>query len=311
MKQQTDFSLRHQYISTPQANRASARIAEVHQDTRRSRTSKGLLVQGPSGSGKTTLIREYMHSAFPNGNVPGHRRPVIWVDMPSSPSKKTLAAAILVELGDPFASSRSHSAEAKFARVITLLKNLKTEVLFLDEVQHLVDYKRNCAYEAADWIKSLMNDTEITVVLVGLKRTEGLLWANEQLRRRFSACVDFDRFTWDSHESQDEFASLVSTIDGILPVPRIEFQCDAFLHRLYHASYGLIDYLIKILDRAVWLVQSGRAQGIDLNVLADAFREEVWNKAPDTRNPFRDEFDFHSLIGAKEPFEGIDSAIHK
>jgi DNA transposition AAA+ family ATPase len=58
-------------------------------------------------------------------------------------------------------------------------------MLVLDEAQHLVDYRRNGAYEAADWIKSLMNETSIAFVLIGLKRTENLLLANEQLRRRF------------------------------------------------------------------------------------------------------------------------------
>jgi DNA transposition AAA+ family ATPase len=48
-------------------------------------------------------------------------------------------------------------------------------MLVLDEAQHLVDYRRNGAYEAADWIKSLMNETSIAFVLIGLKRTENLL----------------------------------------------------------------------------------------------------------------------------------------
>lgn len=74
-----------------------------------------------------------------------------------------------------------------------LLKNLGVEMLVLDEAQHLVDYRRNGAYEAADWIKSLMNETSIAFVLIGLKRTENLLPANEQLRHG-TATVAYDRF---------------------------------------------------------------------------------------------------------------------
>lgn len=308
MKQNADFSLRRQFIDTRQARHVFARISEVHQDTRRSKTSRGLLIQGPSGSGKTTLIREFMSTSFPGGFIPGERLTVIRVDMPSSPSKKNLAAAMLAALGDPFASSRTHSAEAKFTRIVTLLKNLSTEIVILDEAQHLVDYKRNSAYEAADWIKSLMNDVEIAVILVGLKRTQGLLWANEQLRRRFSACVDYDRFDWTLREGQQQFAALVNSIRDALPAQVIDFANDEVLRRFHHASFGLIDYLIKILDRAVWLVQVGRAKGIDLKVLADAFRDEVWSQAPDARNPFAKDFDFKPLIGVHEPFENFDGA---
>ncbi|MFJ1258074.1 TniB family NTP-binding protein [Cupriavidus sp. CuC1] len=184
MKNIANFSLRRQFIDTPQARRVFERLNEVHQDTLRSKTSKGLMLQGLSGSGKTTTVRQYLSSVFPTPNVPGKVLRALRVEIPSSPSKKNLATAMLTALDDPFASSRSHSAETKFTRIVTLLRNLQTEIIILDEAQHLVDYSRTNTYEAADWIKSLMNETEITIVLVGLRRTQRLLWANEQLRRR-------------------------------------------------------------------------------------------------------------------------------
>lgn len=302
-----DFSLRRQFIDTLQAQRAFERLKEVRQDTLRSRTSKGLLLQGPSGVGKTTLIQEFISATFQGGFVPGKRCAAIRVEIPSSPSKKNLATAVLLALGDPFATSRRHSAEVKFQRIVKLLEILEVELVILDEAQHLIDYKRATTYEAADWIKSLLNATRSTFVLVGLPRTEQLLWANEQLRRRFSASVLYDRLRWDSREDQNEFAALVNAIGGILPVPTVNLVTDPMLHRLHHASYGLIDYLIKILDRAVWLVSQGRGRGIDLQVLANAFRDEVWSQAPSHRNPFATEFDFAPLIGKHEPFELFDN----
>ena len=302
-----DFSLRRQFIDTLQAQRAFERLKEVRQDTLRSRTSKGLLLQGPSGVGKTTLIQEFISATFQGGFVPGKRCAAIRVEIPSSPSKKNLATAVLLALGDPFATSRRHSAEAKFQGIVKLLEILEVELVILDEAQHLIDYKRATTYEAADWIKSLLNATRSTFVLVGLPRTEQLLWANEQLRRRFSASVLYDRLRWDSREDQNEFAALVNAIGGILPVPTVNLVTDPMLHRLHHASYGLIDYLIKILDRAVWLVSQGRGRGIDLEVLANAFRDEVWSRAPSHRNPFSAEFDFAPLIGKHEPFEHFDN----
>lgn len=309
MKTQPNFSLRRHFIDTPQARRVFERMTEVHQDTLRSKTSKGLLLQGFSGSGKTTTVREYLSSAFSTPDIPGQVRRAVRVEIPSSPSKKNLATAMLTALGDPFAESRNHSAEAKFTRIVTLLKNLRTEIVILDEAQHLIDYKRTSAYEAADWIKSLMNESEATYILVGLKRTQQLLYANEQLRRRFSASVNFERFSWATPEEQQEFAALLNSIHNVLPVPAVEFMTEDLLLRFHHASFGLMDYLIKILDRAVWLVQVGRAEGIDRKVLADAFRDEVWANAPPHRNPFSDTFDFSPLIGRHEPFEGFDSPI--
>ncbi|MGY4661139.1 DNA transposition AAA+ family ATPase [Pseudomonas chlororaphis] len=299
------FSLRHHFILSPQADRALTRLAEVHGDTRRSGTSKGLVIQGPSGVGKSTLIKEYVRELESAQGNEAEKRSVLVVEIPSSPTKKNLATAMLTALNDPYADARSHSAEAKFARIILLLTNLKVEVVVLDEAQHLVDYKRNDAYEAADWIKSMMNDTSITFVLVGLKRTEGLLWANEQLRRRFSATVDYNRFVL-TEATWTQFAMLLQVIRDLLPVRSIELLEKQMIRRFHLASFGLIDYLIKILDRAVWLVQNRKSEGISLEVLAEAFRDEVWSGAPEERNPFDPAFDFKPLIGGHEPFENFD-----
>lgn len=302
---QVQFSLRHHFILSPQAERALTRLIEVHGDTRRTGTSKGLVIQGPSGVGKSTLIKEYVRELESAKRNEGVRRSVLIVEIPSSPTKKNLATAMLTAMKDPYADSRSHSAETKFARIILLLSNLGVEVVVLDEAQHLVDYKRNAAYEAADWIKSMMNETSITFVLVGLKRTEGLLWANEQLRRRFSATVDYNRFTL-KESCWTQFAMLLQGIRELLPVASISFSDKEMIRRFYLASFGLIDYLIKILDRSVWLVQHRDAEGIDLTVLCEAFKDEVWSAAPDERNPFSDAFDFKPLIGDREPFENFD-----
>ncbi|MCY1197671.1 Bacterial TniB protein [compost metagenome] len=267
------------------------------------------MVLGPSGAGKTTTVREYINAAFPQVCVPGQSCRAVHVEIPASPTQKSLATSILVGLGDPFATAQRHPAELKMARVATLLRNLRTEVLVLDEAQHLVDYRRSSAYDAADWLKNLMNSSEITVVLVGLKRARQLLWTNEQLRRRFSAIVELERFGWSTSEDQRRFATLVGSIGRILPVPTVDLTEGDMLHRLYHASFGLMDYLIKSLDRAVWTVRSGQARGIDRAVLARAFRDEVWADVPPNRNPFAEEFTFTPLIGIHEPFENFDIAL--
>ena len=309
MSASSEFSLRHQFIKTDQVSKAFDRVGEVHQDVLCSRSSRGLMVLGPSGAGKTTTVREYLSTTFPQVRVPGQSCRAVHVEIPASPTQKSLATSILVGLGDPLATAQRHSAELKMARVATLRRNLRTEVLVLDEAQHLVDYKRSSTYDAADWLKNLMNSAEITVVLVGLKRARKLLWVNEQLRRRFSAIVELERFGWATSEDQRRFASLVGSIGRILPVPTVDLTESDTLLRLYHACFGLIDYLIKSLDRAVWTVLSGRASGIDRAVLARAFRDEVWADVPPNRNPFAEEFTFAPLIGIHEPFENFDIAL--
>ncbi|MNP67032.1 hypothetical protein D3C76_1628150 [compost metagenome] len=80
------------------------------------------------------------------------------------------------------------------------------------------------------------------------------------------------------------------------------------IKRFYLASYGLIDYLIKIVDRAVWLVQVQDLAGIELPVLAKAFEDEVWSYATEERNPFSASFNFQPLFGKWEPFETLEES---
>lgn len=297
------FSLRRHFIETQQVKQVFQRIGEVHQDMLRSRTSKGLTLLGVSGSGKTTAIHQCLASLFPASSIPGRLRRTIKVATPSSPTTKNLASAVLTGLDDPFADSRSHTESVKTKRIIKLIANLETEILVFDEAQHIVDCKRSTTYEAADWIKELMNACNIVVVLAGLARTQQLLWTNEQLRRRFSAVIRLKGYDLHVREDAKQFVSLMSALHALLPVPTVDFRTEEMIQRFYFASDGLIDYLIKILDRATCRVLAGAARGIDCDVLSQTFREEVWSEAPPERNPFAPKFDFKPLRGAHEPFE--------
>jgi len=297
------FSLRSSFIDYPQSVHALKRIREVHEASRVSKKGRGIALLGPSGAGKTTVLEEYIRSYVPAKHFPS-AKPIVFVEVPSSPTPKSLGTAILISIGDRFA--HRGSAEEKLFRIVTLLAGLHTELIIFDEAQHLVERRRRPNGETTDWLKNLLNASKIAVVLAGLKKTEDLLFSNEQLRRRFSSTAHHDRFTLHDVKSARDFASLLLAFQKTIPVPTLSFIEPETLKRFYCASYGLIDYLIKIIERSAWLVEHGKAEEIDLQVLAQAFRDEVWSVAPHTRNPFHADFDFHDLIGKEEPFEDFD-----
>lgn len=304
------FSLRRHFIETQQVKQVFQRIGDVHHDMLRSGTSKGLTLLGVSGSGKTTALRQCLASSFPDSLIPGKLRRTLEIATPSTPTKKNLASAVLTGLNDPFADSRSHTEGVKTKRIIKLLTNLQTEIVVFDEAQHIVDCTRSTTYEAADWVKEIMNACNIVVVLAGLERTQQLLWTNEQLRRRFSAVVRLRGYDLYVREEAEQFVALLAALRSFLPVPSVDFLTKEMIQRFHFASNGLIDYLIKVLDHATWQVLVGRSNGIDSNLLSQAFRDEVWAEAPLERIPFATEFNFKPLSGAREPFEvfnGIQS----
>lgn len=299
----TPFTLRTKVIEYPQLVRARDRIRQVHEAAKLCKKGRGIALLGPSGVGKTTVLEEYIRvvMAFPR---PLSAKPVIFVEVPSTPSPKSLGAAVLVAMGDKFA--HRGPAEEKLARIVILLKGLQTELIIFDEAQHLVERRRTPTGATTDWLKNLLNASRVAVVLAGLKRTEELLFWNEQLRRRFSATAYYDRFDIFKPGGAQPFAELLFSFQELLPVPALSFVTDDLVIRFYHASFGLIDYLIMIVDRAVWLAQESQAGEIDLFILAQAFRDEVWSLAPNNRNPFCSDFNSLPLVGKSEPFDDFD-----
>ena len=299
-----DTSLRKIFINTSIAKAALSRLVDIHTENRRTGTNQGLLIMGPSGVGKSALVKKYVSAVNAERAIEMERLPILYLDMPSAPTKKNLGAALLRALKDPYANMNSESAEAKFSRVVTLLENLRVELVILDEAQHLVDYKRSDAYEAGDWIKSLLNTSKVSVVLIGMTRLEGLKRANDQFRRRFSASYTLVPFRPDE-EFWPEFAGVIKAMQKMLSVESVNLVSDEMIQRLYFASFGILDYLVKVLERDVRLVQSGQFEGVNLAALDAAFKDEVWQSAPRNRSPFNAEFDFRPLIDVGEPYEVI------
>lgn len=299
------FTLHTSFIEYPQFLYALKRIREMHDASRLSKKGKGIAILGPSGVGKTTVLHAYIRDYLAKSPSIGvGAKPILFVEVPSTPTPKSLGAAVLMAMGDQFAARGS--AEEKLSRIITLMNGLQTEMIIFDEAQHLVERRRTPTGATTDWLKNLLNATRVAVVLAGLKKTEDLLLSNEQLRRRFSATAYYDRFNIGDKYSKKVFLQLLNSFQNILPVKAIKFVSEKVSLRFYQASFGLIDYLIKIIDRAVWLVQSGAFAEIDQTVLAQAFRDEVWSLAPDYRNPFCESFNNINLTGRFEPFEDFE-----
>lgn len=302
MNSNTPNTLRKNFIRCPHSVHALERIRDVHVASKATGKGMAIAILGPSGVGKTTILQEYIRSL--GGQVAPGEGKSIFVEVPSTPTPKSLGAAVLVAMGDQFA--HRGSAEEKLCRIVKLMTGLKIELIIFDEAQHLVERRRTPTGATTDWLKNLLNTSKVAVVLAGLKRAQDLLLSNEQLRRRFSATVYCDRFRVDESTSAKQFAKLLISFEKMLPVPSLTLSSNDTALRFYHASYGLIDYLIKVIDRAICLVHAGKFTEIDLTVLAQAFRDEVWSLAPNDRNPFCEEFSYLELTGKFEPFEDFD-----
>lgn len=301
-----NFTLRGKVLEYPGFASAVRRLAKAHGRFRKTRAAHGLAFVGQSGSGKTTVIDYYARNFPFREHETGRHMPVVKVLTPESPTVKTLAHAFLDAMAVP--DLAKGSAQDMTNRFIEYVRRCGVEMLIIDEFQHFLEGGRDTkkARSVSDWLKNLLSECQVVVVLVGLPKSILALNINEQLRRRFGAAHEMKPFGYVTAHEQRDFQDLLANLQTCLPCPCVALDTPEIAGRFYFGSMGLIDYVIKILDGAVSAGGSGPSGKLVLGDFAQAFREEVWNACPDALNPFVPGATLRPLRQRNEPFEGWD-----
>lgn len=277
-------------------------MAELHARRRRHGTGGGLLLTGPSGAGKSTIVLAYQ-ALFPRVHEAERTHvPVLMVTVPSSPTTRSLASAILEALGHK--KAHKGTAPEKTAMIHELFAKCGVEMVLLDEFQHLFYAPTlNAFRDVTDWLKNFLETTKIGMVACGLPAAEAVVNSNEQLARRFSARIRMTPFSFETSEDFQEFRGVLKALGASLP-----FRAEVPLHesnlarRFHVGSCGLLDYVVKILEGAVSATASAGLESIDLQTLAAGFRNRVWRDVPERLNPFHPESVLRALDRPGEVF---------
>ena len=220
-------------------------------------TSVGFALTGDSGTGKTTLAK-YLLSLYPGKrDEEGLIRPVVYCSVPPKPTLKGLASALFSALNDPFDSlpnKRGRDAEHVLTeRSIKLIIECQVKAIIFDESQHLArNPESDGTYAATDWLKTLMERTQVVIILLGLNSTSLLFEQNEQLERRFKSTIKLSRFNWMQEETRSQFLGILQAFQANLPqFDFMELTAEETSFRFYMATGGLIAYLAQILEQAM------------------------------------------------------------
>ena len=177
-----------------------------------------LAIIGPSGSGKSALIDNWC-SRFEDEVTPtGDRRPVLYVEVPSNCTIKSVAACLLDELHVPERLYRRATEVTLMKMVKHHLREQHVKVVILDEVNNLVDERSHrIVRHVADAIKSLLNANICPFVLAGIPVADAIFAQNEQLRRRVTARYEMRALKWEKLREQDLFRALLREYETHLP----------------------------------------------------------------------------------------------
>lgn len=273
---------------------AKRRIEQCFSYTDREHDPICIALVGESRTGKTRVLEECRASHPTYRTKEGLNVPILYVKTPSKPTVKGLAEFMLQSMGDPKYSVGTE--QTKTIRLRTLIRNANTRMVMIDEFQHFYDkVSHKVMHHVADWLKILVDDCHVALVVSGLPDCQAVLEQNEQLIGRFSSPVFMPRFDWRNDAERDEFIAILgafhSTVAEHFDFPTLNNPNMAF--RCYCATGGLIGYLTKFLRQAVWNALDANSNRIDLKDLLIAHTQSVWTKKNPSSipSPFSQAFD--------------------
>jgi len=235
-----------------------------------------LPIIGESRTGKSRTL-ENLEDSHPRVRTSeGVQVPVFSVRTPAKPTVKGLAERMLRALGDP--KFDKGTEQVKTYRLQQLMSECQTRMVIVDEFQHFVDKgSSKIAYHVADWLKMLVDESRVAIVVSGLPNCIDVLRGNEQLAGRFMAPVVMPRFNWKKIDHRDEFMAILAAFHEQMAnhfdLP--DLSSDEMAFRFHCATGGLIGYVTKILRKAIWTALDENRRTFTLEDFAIALSESV------------------------------------
>lgn len=290
-------------ILHPQFEKAIDRLRHFHNLNRHGAMARNLLLLGPSGAGKSTVLELFRTEHPVIQTAEGLHRPVLYVRVPASPTIRSLAEEMLIAMGAGL-QMRGTSTE-KTSQLKILLRNCHTEIMMLDEFHHFLKQGKRLIEDVTEWLKTLIDELQIPVVLAALPQADDILRANEQLRRRFAAHISLNPFSIESDEEKELFRSVLHALDTHINQNRPLWGLADWkrVRQMHYASNGLLGYVSKVVFGALEIMIEQKECHFHDRLLEAAFTENVWDLGVGSNNPFHPQFLFRRLDKPGEPFE--------
>lgn len=214
--------LRNIYVKSPYITSIFEQMKFNQKESKSYQNPQCLYIYGQPGVGKTNLCRRYAER-FPRYDVQnkkGYQKivPVVYSKVEPTATEKSLAMALLRDLGDPLYLDGTEAV--KTSRLVQLVKDCKVELILLDEVQHIYDKdSEKIIQKASNWIKKFIEDSLVPVYLIGLPDIVSIIEANEQLESRYQHGFPLDNLSMipEGKEETSEFENFLYMVDLKLP----------------------------------------------------------------------------------------------
>ncbi|GFE83425.1 hypothetical protein GCM10011487_54250 [Steroidobacter agaridevorans] len=214
---------------------------------------RGMAIFGPSGLGKSWLVKHFAVHTHPlfrtQQGVVVH--PVVFVPLP--PHFKDIRDLEEVVLNAMGAYRHGWGDDSPRALIQRLAKDMHVRMFIFDDIQHFLLQKRDFRRKLFDWLKYLLNESDITVVIAGLAEVAEYMDKEDQLRTRFETLM------LPSWKVGPAFAQFVGNFERTFPLHRSSNLADQKMQRaILTTSRGITRVLVQqLMDASLFAIDQG------------------------------------------------------
>lgn len=246
-------------------------------------TSNGFAIIGASGTGKSTAIESVLglypqvieHTSY-NGQ-PFDRKQLVWLklDCPKDGSIKSLCLYFFQTIDhiiktDYYQRFKKNTADILIMEMANIAFNIGLGVLVIDEIQRLIDSKKNSQQEMMNFFVQLVNTIGVPVVTLGTFKAIHVLSSEFATARRAAGQGDMIWSNFANDTEWDDFIEAMWEYQWTdTPTPLTKKLKDA----LYDESCGIVDLAIKIYMLAQWNVIGEQNETISVGLIRKVAKE--------------------------------------
>jgi type II secretory pathway predicted ATPase ExeA len=273
------------FIRHPQADDVLARIERCHRTGNNAREPEGLAITGEAGVGKSMAAEHYQLRYPSQRDENGVTSPVLYSTIPAGATIKGMQTELLTALGDPRPDRGNRASQDQ--RLQTLFSNCGVELLFLDEFQHLTHRAHTntrVLQDVADWLKNLISQAGLPVVLFGMPEAQHVLEHDRQLKRRFSSNYRMTPFGLRDGTEVKNYRRFLRETEKHFLKTQNWLDSREMVTRIHAATGGYPSEIIKLVDEAAR--QSRTLSNVTRKAFARAFELTTGYSHEIPTNPF-------------------------
>ena len=215
------------------------------------RTPASCYIIGDSGVGKTTLAKVMYNEIIANTepNPDANIISVVMIKLAPGALPDEVRKDILAELG---VDASGYSGRNLRILLENQLKVCGVRLIIFDEFQHLVrQYDKDVNRNACNFIKNLIDDIEIPVVLLGTPKGKKLFKLFDELRTRFISAGELEPMSCDNNDNFDYFSIYLEDLMRRFPLNTIDLSKGNHPYRVMLATGGNLRTLEYILSEVL------------------------------------------------------------